>query len=125
MSRLVSFSAFASVGRVLSRSDCQRRSAMSSSTRQRLRRSLWSRYSLHGYVLCCWCRCPLKKTSWTLDHLQALCFGGRNTIDNLRPACLGCNQRRAKEQGRIRREIETEWMVEELRMRPRRWWPPT
>lgn len=40
---------------------------------------------------CFWCSRPLTSHTATKDHLQPVSRGGRDTIDNIVPACRHCN----------------------------------
>lgn len=47
------------------------------------------------YGLCCWwCECSLPPDKLTLDHLKPRSKGGSNSLENLRLACVSCNQSR-------------------------------
>jgi len=44
---------------------------------------------------CHWCGISLTRQTATVDHVHALGEGGRNTLDNVVPACVDCNSRRS------------------------------
>jgi 5-methylcytosine-specific restriction endonuclease McrA len=48
----------------------------------------------HG-THCHYCEVSLTTETVTKDHLTPLCRGGSDTIDNIVPACLACNQTKA------------------------------
>lgn len=41
---------------------------------------------------CIYCNDNLDADSWQLDHYHAKAYGGKNTLDNLAPSCIKCNQ---------------------------------
>ncbi len=58
----------------------------------------------HG-MTCHFCAIPLTNEMLTKDHLTPLCRGGSDTIKNIVPACLPCNQSKA---WRTEKEFELE-----------------
>jgi len=60
---------------------------MSSSDRNRRKRSLFARYGYH-------CGNCFSIQQLTLDHLTPRSQGGSNALSNLRLACFSCNNRR-------------------------------
>ena len=46
-----------------------------------------------GYK-CHWCGKGLRGGNWTADHVRPKANGGKNTVDNLLPACSFCNRYR-------------------------------
>lgn len=50
---------------------------------------------LREYGSCCWwCGCYLPPEKRTIDHLFPTSRGGSNSLENLRLACLPCNNSR-------------------------------
>ncbi|NES99257.1 MAG: HNH endonuclease [Sphaerospermopsis sp. SIO1G2] len=50
---------------------------------------------VNQYGACCWwCLKSLSKDKLTLDHLYPKSLGGSDSLENLRLACLTCNQSR-------------------------------
>ena len=46
---------------------------------------------------CCWCGVALTHDTATMEHLRARSKGGTNAHNNLRLACLDCNQARGSD----------------------------
>jgi len=49
---------------------------------------------LRGGSRCAWCEVELDQWGAQIDHVVARRFDGKDSIDNLVPACAGCNESR-------------------------------
>ena len=58
-------------------------------------RSLFRRKYDFGKGLCAYCLQPVPYSLITKDHIQPRSRGGSLTIENVVPACFGCNQKKA------------------------------
>ena len=68
-----------------------------SSHRAYLRRKIWEYYggdyfNLDSQIHCYVCKENMTYNEFTLGHEVPLCKGGRNTVYNLKPCCVACNQ---------------------------------
>lgn len=71
--------------------------------------SLKERETVYGKMQghCAYCGCELAFKDMQVDHVIPLKHGGEDTIDNMLPACRGCNHyKRNMELGRWREQIE-------------------
>lgn len=64
-----------------------------------------ARHGMH----CHYCEIPLTMQMLTKDHLMPLCRGGSDTIYNIVPACLPCNQSKGW-------RTDTEFALERVRL---------
>jgi len=68
--------------------------------RRRAREKAGGRFSSREFRELCernnhLCLCCGERKPMTLDHIVPLSKGGKNTIDNIQPLCLGCNIKKA------------------------------
>jgi hypothetical protein len=92
------------------------RTPRSTYRRNKMRKHLWQRRDSNRRVACHWCGRRLKRSEFTLDHLEPLCLGGEDTLKNVVSACAPCNFQRSIWQGREYERLCTEWLLRELRM---------
>lgn len=100
--------------------ECRRKCSRKADAAKRQRGILWNRHQRYGFVRCHWCGEAMTREQMTKDHVIARCFGGRDILENIVPACADCNHQRSLEQSRLMDELWIEWTIAELRTTPRR-----
>jgi 5-methylcytosine-specific restriction endonuclease McrA len=96
--------------------DCRRKCKRTAKEVNTMKEKLWRKNQRYGFVRCHWCGTAMTRKETTRDHVIAKCFGGRDILDNVVPACQPCNYRRSVEQARLMEELRLEWTIAELRM---------
>lgn len=85
----------------------RREKSLGLSQRRRLYKQVYKKYGEKCYI----CGIELNRKSKTIDHVHPLALGGTNDMENLRPCCVRCNNKKGS---RTLYQFQNSYLVDEV-----------